>query len=55
MKGDEIMSKYIEEKIAVLKQLGIRLNKEQKNHMSSLDSEIAIDNYAHDLIMNHVY
>jgi hypothetical protein len=55
MKGDEIMSDYINEKIDVLKQLGIKLTKEQKNHMCSLTSEIAIDNYAHDLIMKRVY
>ena len=49
------MSEYILEKIKVLKQLGIKLNKEQKDHMYSLKSEIAIDNYAHDLISKHVY
>lgn len=49
------MSEYIEEKIRVLKELGIKLNKEQKNHMCSLNSEIAIDNYAHDLIIKHIY
>lgn len=49
------MDEYITNKIDVLKQLGIGLTKRQIEHMKSLDSEIAIDNYAHDLIVKHVY
>lgn len=55
MTGGEIMDEYIIEKIDVLKQLGIMLTKRQIEHMKSLSSEIAIDNYAHDLIMKRVY
>ena len=44
------MNEYIKEKIRILGQLGVYLRKEQKEHMSSLKTEIQVDNYAHDLL-----
>ena len=50
---DETMdiNTYIKHKIKILKQLCIRLTNEQLEHMLSLKTEIAVDNYAHDLIV----
>ena len=42
---------YIKYKIKVLKQLGIRLTKAEKDHMKSLKTEIAVDNYARSIIL----
>ena len=42
---------YIKEKIEILKQLGIRLNDVQLNHIRGLKTEIAVDRYARDLIL----
>ena len=42
---------YIENKIMILRELGIYLTKEQKEHMLSLKSEISVDNYARSLII----
>lgn len=44
------MAQYIKEKIKLLKDFGIKLNKKQLAHLNSLTSEIQVDNYAHDLI-----
>lgn len=44
------MAQYIKEKIKLLKDFGIKLNKKQLAHINSLTTEIAVDNYAHDLI-----
>lgn len=41
---------YIKEKIKLLNQLCIRLTNEQLEHLLSLETEIAVDNYAHDII-----
>lgn len=46
------MDAYIKRKIKILRQLGIRLTKNQIDHMYSLTSEIAIDNFTHDIIVN---
>nr|CAI9751291.1 hypothetical protein DGKKSRWO_DGKKSRWO_CDS_0025 [uncultured phage]CAI9752147.1 hypothetical protein CVNMHQAP_CVNMHQAP_CDS_0025 [uncultured phage] len=43
---------YARRKRILLKQLGIRLTSEQYQHMKELSSEIAIDNFAHSLIVN---
>lgn len=42
---------YIEEKIKILGELGIRLNDVQLDHIWSLRTEIAVDRYARDLIL----
>lgn len=44
------MSVYIKEKINLLKDFGICLNKKQLAHIRSLTTEIAVDNFAHDLL-----
>lgn len=44
------MKQYIREKISLLKDFGIRLNAEQLQHIRSLKTEIAVDNFAHDLL-----
>lgn len=44
------MAQYVKEKIKLLKDFGIELNKKQLTHLNSLTSEIQVDNYAHDLI-----
>lgn len=41
---------YIKEKIKLLNQLCIRLTNEQLEHILSLQTEVQVDNYAHDLI-----
>jgi hypothetical protein len=47
------LKQYIREKIRMLrKDFCIDLTDEQIAHMRSLKSEIAVDNYAHDLIFN---
>ena len=47
---DDNLADYIREKAKVFRQLCIPLTQEQIDHMATLNSEIAIDNYAHDLI-----
>ena len=44
------MPEYIKEKIKLLKDFKIHLNKQQLKHIKSLKTEIQVDNYAHDLI-----
>lgn len=44
------MKQYIKEKIKLLKQFGITLTYEQEEHIRSLKTEIAVDNFAHDLL-----
>lgn len=44
------MKKYIKEKISVLKDFGIILTDEQLKHIRSLKTEIAVDNFAHDIL-----
>ena len=46
------MSNYINEKLKILKELKIKLTQEQKKHIKSLHTEIAVDNYVKPLIMN---
>lgn len=41
---------YINEKIKVLKELGIKLTPSQTDHIRSLKSEIDVDNFARSLI-----
>lgn len=48
---DENINDYIEQKIEILKQLGIGLRSYQRKHLYSLKTEVAVDNYAHDLIV----
>ena len=45
------LSDYVDEKIEVFRQLCIPLTPEEIRHMRTLGSEIAIDNYARDLIV----
>ena len=45
------MSKYIKEKIKILKELGITLTDKNIKYMKLLASPIYVDNYAHDLIL----
>ena len=44
------MKAYIKEKISLLRDFGITLNSEQLKHIKSLKTEIAVDNFAHDLL-----
>lgn len=44
------MKEYIKEKISVLKDFGIILTDEQLKHIRSLKTEIAVDNFAHDIL-----
>ena len=46
------MPEYIENKIKLLKQLKIKLSAAQLKHIKSLTTEIAVDNFAHDLIFD---
>lgn len=41
---------HIDFKLNVLRELGIRLTKEQRDHMRSLKTSIAVDNYARSII-----
>lgn len=52
-RGAECMSlkEYKKWKIKVLAQLGIELTWQQEEHIHSLEREIDIDNYCHDIIM----
>lgn len=45
------LKKYIKTKIKFLKQFGIYPNEKEKEHMYSLKTEVAVDNYVHDLFM----
>jgi hypothetical protein len=45
------MKEYIKEKEKLLNEMGIFLTGEEKTHIRSLTSEIAVDNFAHDLIL----
>lgn len=42
---------YVREKLAILRELQIQLSHEQLKHLKSLENEIQIDNYVHDLII----
>lgn len=44
------MKQYIREKIKLLKQFKIFLNDEQLKHIRSLKTEVAVDNFARDLL-----
>ena len=46
------IKKYIKHKLKLLKELFIFLNKEELEHIYSLESEIAIDNFVRDIIKN---
>ncbi len=46
------MNDYIKWKLKILKELNIKLTDEQKEHIKSLHTEIAIDNYVKPLIIN---
>ena len=48
-----MLQEYINEKICILRQLGIKLNAEQRNHIKNLKSQIAVDNFARSLILPH--
>ena len=44
------MKKYVKEKISVLRDLCVKLSADDKRHLRSLKTEIAVDNFARDLI-----
>lgn len=46
------MSNYIKQKLNILRDLKIKLTQEQKEHIKSLHTEIAVDNYVKPLIIN---
>lgn len=59
MKGDNTMEKaskmYKKEKINLLtREFCIPMSNEQKEHLKSLETEISVDNYALQLIFNHL-
>ena len=45
------MQEYVREKLIVLRDMNIKLTREEKEHMKQLDTQIQVDNYAHRLIM----
>lgn len=47
------MSMYIYRKQQILKQFGIQLNQADIDHMVQLQSEIAIDQFAHKLLLEY--
>ena len=49
------LKEYIEQKIEILKDLGIHLNSRDTEYIKSLKSEIQVDNFAHDLIRKREY
>ncbi len=53
--SEKVKNRYIKEKINVFKELRIPLSSEQIARMSACTSEIAIDNIAHCIIMQHSY
>lgn len=46
------MARYHKRKVRLLKQFGIKLTDDQLSHLNSLETEIAVDNFAHSLICN---
>ena len=42
---------YVREKLAILRELQMQLSLEQLKHLKSLENEIQVDNYVHDLIV----
>lgn len=51
--NDMPLPQYIKAKLKMIqKEFMIKMTAEQIAHMQSLKSEIAVDNYAHDLIFN---
>lgn len=53
-KTDDKLS-YIDTKITLLQQFGIKVTYDIESHLNSLyPNEIAIENYTHTLIMNHL-
>jgi hypothetical protein len=46
---------YITEKIKILKELKIFLNRDELKHMKSLKTEVEVDRFARDLIMKGDY
>ena len=46
----KLLKTYINEKIKLLKELKIKINDEQIEHLYSLTNEIAVDNFVHDII-----
>lgn len=49
--NEATVDEYVKQKIKVFNQLCIQITPKQIEHMKTLDSEVAIDNYAHDLIV----
>lgn len=47
------LERYIKDKVKILKELGIRLNVSQIDHLRSLTTEVDVDRYARDLIINN--
>lgn len=48
----KLMKLYVKEKIKVLKQLGVKVTDDHKDHLYSLPTELEVDNYAHKLFMD---
>lgn len=44
------LEEYIEEKISIIRDFGIYLTDEQTAYIKSLKSEIAVDNFARDIL-----
>ena len=47
------MPQYIDEKIEILKQFGIKLTPEEKLHLHNLKTEISVDNFARTRLVKH--
>ena len=45
------MQEYVIGKLRVLRDMHIKLTREEKEHMKQLQTQIQVDNYAHRLIM----
>ena len=53
--GTDNITRYIKNKLKVLKELYVSLNNEEIEHLRSLKTESDIDHYAHRLIMKDVF
>ena len=54
-KGDIAMTAYIEEKLRMLEEdFKFKLNKKEKEHMRSLQTEIQVDRYARTLFKKYL-
>lgn len=44
---DDTINEYIRQKLLLFKDFRIKLNKEELEHIYSLKTEVAVDNFAH--------